>query len=128
MLRYLLRVLTAARHKIYGFGFDIYVISIVLLLLFAGHLVQVAIWAGLFMHLGEFDSFTTAFYHSMVNFAALGYGDIVMSEDWRLLGALESSIGVLMFGLSAGIMVAVMTPLFARHTRSEPVGQSKVPE
>ena len=57
----------------------------------------------------------TAFYHSAVNFASLGYGDIVMSEKWRLLGALEASNGVLMFGLSAGTLLAVMTNLFARH-------------
>jgi len=39
-----------------------------------------------------------------------------MSEEWRLLGALEASNGVLMFGLSAGTMLSVMTKLFARHT------------
>ena len=85
-------------------------------MLFAGHLVQVSIWAMLFMYVGEFGDFMTAFYHSTVNFASLGYGDIVMSEEWRLLGALEASNGVLMFGLSAGTMLSVMTKLFARHT------------
>jgi hypothetical protein len=67
------------------------------------------------MKLNEFDSFLTSFSHSAVNFASLGYGDIVMSEKWRLLGALEASAGVLMFGLSAGTMLSVMTRLFARH-------------
>jgi hypothetical protein len=115
MLRYLLRLVSDPRKMSRGVGFDTWVISVVLLVLFVGHLFQVAIWAGLFLFLGEFETFQTAFYHSMVNFASLGYGDLVMSEKWRLLGALEASIGVLMFGLSAGIMVAVMTPLFARH-------------
>lgn len=116
MLRYLLKLVSDPGRKYSGVGFDTYILSVVLIVLFVGHLFQVAVWAGLFMYLGEFDDFITAFYHSTVNFASLGYGDIVMSERWRLLGALESSIGVLMFGLTAGIMIAVMTPLFARHS------------
>ena len=116
MLRYVIRIIIRDDHKTANFGFDTYVISIVLVMLFAGHLVQAAIWAMLFMYVGEFSDFMTAFYHSTVNFASLGYGDIVMSEEWRLLGALEASNGVLMFGLSAGTMLSVMTKLFARHT------------
>jgi len=121
MLRYLLKMMSYDGLKTKDFGFDTYVISMVLLILFAGHLVQIAIWATLFMFLGEFTDFLTAFYHSAVNFASLGYGDIVMSEKWRLLGALEASNGVLMFGLSAGTLLAVMTNLFARHKESETI-------
>jgi len=118
MLRYLIKVMGREDRKTDGFGWDTYAISLVLLMLFAGHLVQIAIWAALFMYIGEFDDFLTAFYHSTVNFASLGYGDIVMSEKWRLLGALEASNGVLMFGLSAGTLLAVMTNLFARHRQT----------
>jgi len=125
MIRYLLRVLQDRAQAGYPFGFDTYIISIVLLLLFAGHLLQIAIWAVLFLYLGEFNDFLTAFYHSAVNFASLGYGDIVMSEKWRLLGALEASNGVLMFGLSAGTMLAVMTRLFANHQSQEAPKQTK---
>ena len=116
MLRYLMRIVSDPSKANAGIFFDCYVISIVLLVLFTGHLLQVGAWAVFFQSLGEFGDFQTAFYHSMVNFTSLGYGDIVMSERWRLLGALEASVGVLMFGLSAGIMIAVMTPLFARHS------------
>jgi len=115
MIRYFMRIMNREDRKTDGFGFDTYVISIILLILFAGHLVQIAIWALLFIYLGEFNDFLTAFYHSTVNFASLGYGDIVMSEKWRLLGALEASNGVLMFGLSAGTMLSVMTNLFSHH-------------
>ena len=116
MIRYLIKVMAREDRTTEGFGFDSYVISMILVMLFAGHLFQIAIWAAMFMYLGEFSDFLTAFYHSTVNFASLGYGDIVMSEQWRLLGALEASNGVLMFGLSAGTMLSVMTRLFQRHT------------
>ena len=89
--------------------------SLVFLVLFAGHVLQFALWAALFMYLGEFKDFDTAFYHSVVNFTSLGYGDIVMSEKWRLLGALEAANGILMFGLTAGGFLALMLRMFGRH-------------
>ena len=115
MIRYLFKKMRQNKGLALSFSFDTTVIIMVMLLLFIGHLIQVAIWAGLFIYLGEFSNFQTAFYHSMVNFASLGYGDIVMSASWRLLGAIEASNGVLMFGLSAGTLLAVMGKLFNRH-------------
>ena len=97
-----------------GFRNDTMILISVLLLLFAGHSVQIAVWALLFFGFGEFEDFATSFYHSTVNFATLGYGDIVMSERWRLLGALQAASGVLMFGLSTGTLFTVMSQLFQR--------------
>lgn len=94
---------------------DFIVISVVLAFLFAGHLLQFTTWALIFVGLGQFTDFQTAFYHSVVNFTSLGYGDIVMDEHWRLLGALEAANGVLMFGLTAGSVLSVMNHLFSRH-------------
>ena len=116
MLQYLMSIAARENRKFTGMGFNAYVISMVLLLLFTGHMVQMTIWAMLFVYLGEFNDFLTAFYHSTVNFASLGYGDIVMSERWRLLGALEASNGVLMFGLSAGTLLAVMSHIFENYS------------
>lgn len=82
-----------------------------MLIVFAGHLIQVGLWAGLFQWLGEFDNFETAFYHSAVNFSSLGYGDMVMGTRWRLLGAIEAASGILMFGISTGVGFAVFSML-----------------
>lgn len=98
---------------------DVNMLCNMLAVLFAGHILQFMIWAELFILLGEFSDFNTAFYHSMVNFSSLGYGDIVMSETWRLLGALEACNGLLMFGLSAGAMLAIMASMFSRHVGTD---------
>ena len=45
--------------------------------------------------------FAVAFSHSAVNYTTLGYGDIVMSPHWRLLGPLEAASGTLAFGWSS---------------------------
>jgi len=94
---------------------DVAVLSLVMAVLMFGHMMQFATWALVFTWLGEFTDFATAFYHSTVNFTSLGYGDIVMSEKWRLLGALEAGNGVLMFGLSASTILSIMNALFARR-------------
>jgi len=94
---------------------DVFILSFALIVLFTANMVQCVLWALLFIFLGEFSDFATAFYHSTVNFASLGYGDIVMSEQWRLLGALEAANGVLMFGLTAGTMFAVMQNMVRHH-------------
>lgn len=114
MLRLIIRRADAGRIET-TFGGDMRTLIGVLVLLFAGHLVQIAVWAGVYLGIEEFDDFTTAFYHSTVNFATLGYGDIVMSARWRLLGALQAASGVLMFGLSTGTLFAVMNQLFRRR-------------
>ena len=87
----------------------------VMLIMLAGNLIQITLWAGLFFTFGEFKDFATAFYHSVVNFATLGYGDIVMSEKRRLLGALEAANGVLMFGLTTGFLYTVLSGLLQRY-------------
>jgi len=83
------------------------VINTVMLLLVIGNLGQIAIWALMFQMLDEFDEFGTAFYHSAVNFGSLGYGDIVMTEEHKLLGALEAINGVLMIGVSTAALMTV---------------------
>ncbi len=87
---------------------DILLLSAVMLLTLLCNVVQMAIWAVLFLLLGEFPDFATALYHSAVNFATLGYGDIVMSKDWRMLGPIEAANGILMFGVSTAVMTAAV--------------------
>ena len=82
-----------------------------LLVIVAAQLVQIAAWAALFLGCREFDDFPTAFYHSAVNFTTLGYGDIVMSPSWKLLGPLEAVAGMLMFGVSTAVLFGVVQVL-----------------
>lgn len=98
-----------------------------MLILFAGHLFQVSLWAWLFKWLGQFEDFETAFYHSAVNFSSLGYGDIVMREEWRLLGAMEAGGGILMFGLSTGLGFAVINSILRRRMAEERSRQAPNP-
>jgi hypothetical protein len=83
----------------------------IMLTMLAGNLLQMALWAALFVACGEFQTFDAALYHSVVNFTSLGYGDVVMSEKRRLLGALEAVNGVMMFGLITAFLFAIIYEL-----------------
>lgn len=89
-------------------------VSTVMLMLIVGNMAQVAIWGLLFRLLGEFDHFGEAVYHSAVNFATLGYGDIVMSSRHKLLGPLEAINGALMIGVSTAVLLAAFQISFAK--------------
>jgi hypothetical protein len=73
-----------------------------------GTFLQVIAWGCLFLWLGEFDELYEAVYHSTVNFASLGYGDVVMSKPWKMLGPLEAMNGVLMLGMSAAALMVIL--------------------
>ena len=100
-----------ARRGVIGRGFwsGVAALEITTLVLSASFLVQIALWAWVFVLCGEFRDYRGAFYHSAVNYTTLGYGDVVMSERWRLLGPLEAANGVLMGGLAAAGLFAVLT-------------------
>ena len=83
-------------------------LAIVMVLMLMANFFQTAVWAVLFMRLREFAEFEAALYYSGVTFATLGYGDLLLSERWRLLGPLEAANGILMFGVSTAVMTAAV--------------------
>jgi len=93
------------------FWVDFPIVVLVISFALAAHLMEMAIWAVLFMVCGEFQVFSTAYYHSAVNYTTLGYGDVLMSPSWRLLGALEAVDGMLLFGVSTAMIFAVIQRL-----------------
>lgn len=105
-----------------GASVEILPLLTAMLILTAGNLLQITLWGCLFLVLGEFSEFYEAVYHSGVNFASLGYGDIVMSKSWKLLGPLEAVNGVLMVGMSGAALVAMLQQLIKKqheqHTRT----------
>ena len=94
-----------------GFLAKIRPLVVAMLVMTAGSLVQIAVWAALFVGLGEFHELYEAVYHSAVNFTSLGYGDVVMSRSWKLLGPLEAVNGILMLGMTGGALMAIVQQL-----------------
>ena len=74
------------------------------------HSLVILLWAG-FYRLRCFPSWELAFYFSGSTYATVGYGDVVLPSQWRLLAPLESMTGVLMCGVSVSILFAIVTRL-----------------
>ena len=77
--------------------------------LFFGHFAQVGLWAGFLVFLGAFQTYDDAFYFSLVTFATLGYGDIVLPPGYRIFGALGATCGSLMLGWSTALIFAAIS-------------------
>jgi hypothetical protein len=106
-------------HRLYP---QMWLLATVMFLMLFSNFSQMAAWALAFVLIDEFDSFSKAMYHSAVNFATLGYGDIVLSERWRILGPMEAATGILMFGVSTSAMTATIVDLMQRNRKPRDAG------
>jgi hypothetical protein len=77
------------------------------------HGVLILFWASCYRRLC-FSSWGSALYFSASSYATVGYGDVVLPSNWRMLGPLESIVGVLMCGISVSVLFATVTRLVSR--------------
>ena len=85
-----------------------YLIGEVVLVMAMVSILEALLWAAAYVVLDEIQNLEQAFYFSMVTFTTLGYGDIVLDERWRLLASFEAATGIIMFGWTTAILIAVV--------------------
>lgn len=78
---------------------------------FVIHTVEIWLYAALFLALGAASLFEEALYFSTVTYATIGYGDVLLAKDWRVLGAIEGATGVIMLGWSTAFLVSLLTQM-----------------
>jgi hypothetical protein len=78
------------------------------------HVLEILLWAW-FYRWNCFPTWESAFYFSAVSYSTVGFGDLFLQPPWRTFGPLESITGVLMCGVSASFMFAVMFRLVERE-------------
>ena len=96
------------------FGHVVFMI-VVVLGLFMAHTIEAWIWAIFYRFAGETESLAEAVYFSTVTFTTLGFGDVVLSDDWRLTSALQAASGILLFGWSTAFLVNVRAFFWKKH-------------
>ena len=79
--------------------------------LVAIHTVEIWFYAGVYLLLGAAANFESALYFSTVTYATVGYGDVLIDPSWRIFGAIEGAIGVLMLGWSTAFLVSLLAQL-----------------
>ncbi|MDX2503356.1 MAG: potassium channel family protein [Gammaproteobacteria bacterium] len=83
-----------------------------ILFLFFITLLEVLVWALTFITFNAIDHFEQALYFSMVTYTTLGYGDVLLDEHWRLLGSFAAANGIIMFGWTTAIVIAVVQKVY----------------
>ena len=86
--------------------------SLVGLAIFSSHIIEIWIWAGFYFFIEEIPTFETALYFSTSSFTTVGYGDVTLSEEWRLLSSLESANGMILFGWSTAFIFAIVHRIY----------------
>jgi|SRR6056297_184433 len=77
------------------------------------HTLQVYLWSSALLHLGALRGYEASIYFVMVSYTTVGYGDITLDPGFRILGAMSSVTGILMFGITTAFLVALLGRGFA---------------
>jgi voltage-gated potassium channel len=88
-----------------------YVVVGTVLVLLIMHVLEIVVWAYAYLLLlpaGELDSLEEAVYFSFVTFTTLGYGDVTLTQGWRLLSGIEALNGIMLAGWTTAMLFAVV--------------------
>ena len=76
------------------------------------HLVEISVWAAMYVWNGAMPDGASAMYFSAVTYTTVGYGDLVLPPPWRLDAGIEALTGILMCGWSTGFFFAIVNRLY----------------
>lgn len=81
------------------------------------HVLQITVWAAFYQLGSFFPDFETSFYYSATSYSTVGYGDVLLPREWRVLGSMEGVTGVLMFGWSTGVLFTIAQRVHSQIVR-----------
>jgi hypothetical protein len=79
------------------------------------HLGEITVWALFYFLKDAIADLQSALYFSAVTYTTTGYGDVVLPEEWRLVGGVEALTGILMCGWSTAFFFAVFNRMYEAH-------------
>jgi len=100
-------VYRAARSNLHGllrFFRDTLVLVFVVLWLMLAHALEMGVWAWVYMYYDMFANWETAVYFSAASYTTLGFGDVLLPDEWRILSGATAANGLLLFGVSAAFL------------------------
>ena len=81
------------------------------LVLLLTHMLEIALWAVLYYKQDFFPDFHTSLYFSL--HAAIGWGDVMLKEQYRMLGGIQALVGVLMISWSTALLVGFLQRVYS---------------
>lgn len=89
-------------------------VALVMATLLIGAAAQMVIWAALYWAIGAIPGWQESLYFSGVTYTSLGYGDVTLKGDDRLLAPLQAASGLMMFGIITAVLVGEIEMLRRR--------------
>lgn len=91
--------------------------SLIVVSLFTAHVINIWLWASLYLHLDAppLNTLSDALYFSTVTYTTVGYGDIVLSQNFRMLSGIEAANGMLLFGWTTAFIFEIITKIYRRE-------------
>jgi len=90
------------------------VVGMLVIIMFVATLLEAALWAGTYKLFYAVAGFEKALYFSIVTYTTLGYGDIVLDENWRLLSSFQAANGIMIFGWTTAVIIVAMKAISRR--------------
>mgnify|MGYP001821084805 CR=1 FL=1 len=90
-------------------------VTFLVVLLTTATLLEALWWAASYFYLGVIQSLEAAIYFSIVTYTTLGYGDITLNEQWRMLSAFQAANGVIIAGWSTALLFALVQKIYVVH-------------
>ena len=113
-LEWLLTTLDRRRRKPRSIRYFLFLMLVSANVALIMHVFEASVWALVYLHVGALPDYQTAMLYSLNALTSYGHEAVLLTDDWRLLGAIESMNGVMIFGLSTAFFFAALTQLRAR--------------
>ena len=100
--------------KTFNHVWEIPLMVFTVLVVFLSHIVQIWLWALLFLYLEPniLHNLETSLYFSTSSFTTVGFGDVFLDEEWRLLSSFEAANGFILFGWSTAFIFEIISKLY----------------
>ncbi len=86
--------------------------------MFLAIVIEAGVWALLYLFnplITTLPDPETAFYFSMVTFTTLGYGDVVLTGNWRTLASIQAANGVIVFGWTTALIFVFIQRVYSKE-------------
>jgi len=81
---------------------------VIVIALVAIHGVEIWAYALVFLAIGAVSGIENALYYSTISYSTVGYNDIHILDEWKLLGAFESIAGMILLGWSTAFFFRML--------------------
>ena len=107
-IEYVLQIIDRRRTKPRTILLFLLMILLTAIMALMMHIIEATAWALLYWRIGALSDFQSAMLYSLNAMTSYGHEGIRLNDDWRLLGAIESMNGVMIFGLTTAYLFNAM--------------------